>query len=142
MAGCLGAIEYLAQFGEGASRRARLANAWENIAACEQKLTLKPIEGLSTFKGLKIRGITSANAMHRRVPTVSFTLEGHHPEALAMGFAHDNVFVWSGHNYAIEPVARMGLLDKGGVLRVGLAHYNTEAEIGRLLDCLTRITRS
>jgi len=50
--------------------------------------------------------------------------------------------VWSGHNYAIEPVARMGLAEKGGVLRVGLAHYNTEAEIGRLLDCLTRITRS
>jgi len=142
MAGCLGAIEYLEQFGEGASRRARIANAWERIAAYEQKLTLKLIEGLSGFKGLRIRGITSANAMHRRVPTVSFTLEGHHPEALAKGFARDNIFVWSGHNYAIEPVARMGLVDKGGVLRVGLAHYNTEAEIGRLLDSLTRFARS
>ncbi len=142
MAGCLGAIEYLEQFGEGASRKARIASAWERIAAYEQKLTLKLIEGLNSFKGLKIRGITSANAMHRRVPTVSFTLEGHHPEALAKSLARDNVFVWSGHNYAIEPVARMGLMDKGGVLRVGLAHYNTEAEIGRLLDSLTRITRS
>jgi cysteine desulfurase family protein (TIGR01976 family) len=142
MAGCLGAIEYLEQFGEGASRKARIAGAWERIAAYEQKLTLKLIEGLGAFKGLRIRGITSANAMHRRVPTVSFTLEGHHPEALAKGFARDNIFVWSGHNYAIEPVARMGLLDKGGVLRAGLAHYNTEAEIGRLLDSLTRCARS
>lgn len=142
MAGCLGAIEYLEQFGEGASRKARIAGAWERIAAYERTLTLKLIEGLGAFKGLRIRGITSANAMHRRVPTVSFTLEGHHPEALAKGFARDNIFVWSGHNYAIEPVARMGLLDKGGVLRVGLAHYNTEAEIGRLLDTLTRIARS
>ena len=142
MAGCLGAIEYLEQFGEGASRRARIASAWETIAAYERTLTLKLIEGLSGFKGLKVRGITSANAMHRRVPTVSFTLDGHHPEALARGFARDNIFVWSGHNYAIEPVARMGLMDKGGVLRVGLAHYNTEAEIGRLLDSLTRIARS
>ena len=142
MAGCLGAIEYLEQFGEGASRKARIAGAWERIAAYEQKLTLKLIEGLGAFKGLRIRGITSANAMHRRVPTVSFTLEGHHPEALAKGFARDNIFVWSGHNYAIEPVARMGLLDKGGVLRAGLAHYNTEAEIGRLLDSLTRFARS
>lgn len=142
MAGCLGAIEYLEQFGEGASRKARIAGAWERIAAYEQTLTLKLIEGLGAFKGLRIRGITSANAMHRRVPTVSFTLEGHHPEALAKGFARDNIFVWSGHNYAIEPVARMGLLDKGGVLRAGLAHYNTEAEIGRLLDSLTRFARS
>ncbi len=142
MAGCLAAIEYLEQFGEGASRRMRIAGAWERIAAYEQKLTLKLIEGLRGFKGLTIRGITSANAMHRRVPTVSFTLEGHHPEGLAKDFARDNIFVWSGHNYAIEPVARMGLMEKGGVLRVGLAHYNTEAEIGRLLDCLTRITRS
>jgi cysteine desulfurase family protein (TIGR01976 family) len=142
MAGCLGAIEYLEQFGEGARRRVRIASAWERIAAYEQKLTLKLIEGLRGFKGLTIRGITSANAMHRRVPTVSFTLEGHHPDGLARAFAGDNIFVWSGHNYAIEPVARMGLMEKGGVLRIGLAHYNTEAEIGRLLDCLTRITRS
>jgi cysteine desulfurase family protein (TIGR01976 family) len=142
MAGCLGAIEYLEQFGEGARRRVRIASAWERIAAYEQRLTLKLIEGLRGFKGLTIRGITSANAMHRRVPTVSFTLEGHHPDGLARAFAGDNIFVWSGHNYAIEPVARMGLMEKGGVLRIGLAHYNTEAEIGRLLDCLTRITRS
>ncbi|MCB1432780.1 MAG: aminotransferase class V-fold PLP-dependent enzyme, partial [Alphaproteobacteria bacterium] len=94
------------------------------------------------FKGLTVRGITSANAMHRRVPTVSFTLEGHHPEALARGFAKDNIFVWSGHNYAIEPVARMGLVDKGGVLRVGLAHYNTEAEVDALLSSLTRQIRN
>jgi len=44
MAGCLGAIEYLEQFGEGASRKARIAGAWERIAAYEQKLTLKLIE--------------------------------------------------------------------------------------------------
>jgi cysteine desulfurase family protein (TIGR01976 family) len=142
MAGTLGAIEYLEQFGVGETRATRIASAWKVLADYEQKLTLKLIEGLKTFKGLTIRGITSANAMHRRVPTVSFTLDGHHPEALAKGFARDNIFVWSGHNYAIEPVARMGLMDKGGVLRVGLAHYNTEAEVEALLSSLTRQIRN
>ena len=142
MAGTLGAIDYLEQFGAGETRAARIASAWRIVADYEQKLTLKLIEGLKTFKGLTVRGITSANAMHRRVPTVSFTLEGHHPEALARGFAKDNIFVWSGHNYAIEPVARMGLVDKGGVLRVGLAHYNTEAEVDALLSSLTRQIRN
>lgn len=142
MAGTLGAIEYLEQFGTGETRARRIASAWGRLADYEHKITLKLIEGLKTFKGLTIRGITSDNAMHRRVPTVSFTLEGHHPQDLAKAFAKDNIFVWSGHNYAIEPVSRMGLMDKGGVLRVGLAHYNTEAEVDALLSSLTRQIRS
>ena len=142
MAGTLGAIEYLEQFGSGEARAKRIASAWNNLADYEHKITLRLIEGLKTFKGLTIRGITSANAMHRRVPTVSFTLEGHHPEAMAKAFAKDNIFVWSGHNYAIEPVGRMGLMDKGGVLRIGLAHYNTESEVDALLSSLTRQARN
>jgi cysteine desulfurase family protein (TIGR01976 family) len=141
MAGTLGAIEYLEQFGAGGNRRARIVSAWDVMADYERKLTQRLIDTLLTFKGLKIRGITSANAAHRRVPTVSFTLEGHHPDALAQGFAKDNIFVWSGHNYAIEPVGKMGLLDKGGVLRVGLAHYNSEAEVDALASSLTRMIR-
>jgi cysteine desulfurase family protein (TIGR01976 family) len=142
MAGTLGAIEYLEQFGTGETRARRIASAWEAMAEHEHAITLRLIEGLKTFKGLTIRGITSANAMHRRVPTVSFTLDGHHPQDLAQGFARDNIFVWSGHNYAIEPVSRMGLMEKGGVLRVGLAHYNTGEEVDALLSSLTRQTRS
>ncbi len=142
MAGTLGAIEYLEQFGSGATRAKRIASAWGTLAEYEHTITQRLIDGLRSFKGLTIRGITSANAMHRRVPTVSFTLDGHHPQDLAQAFAKDNIFVWSGHNYAIEPVSRMGLMDKGGVLRVGLAHYNTEAEVDALLSSLTRQIRS
>ncbi|QUD89779.1 cysteine desulfurase-like protein [Phenylobacterium montanum] len=138
MAGTLGAVEYLEQFGDGASRSARLKSAWDAIAAYEQSITRRLIEGLSGFKGLTIRGITSANAMHRRVPTVSFTIDGRHPDDLAKAFAADNIFVWSGHNYAIEPIRRMGLQDRGGVLRVGLAHYNTAQEVDALLASLAR----
>ncbi len=142
MAGCLGAIEYLEQFGAGETRATKVASAWQRLVSYEHELTLQLIEGLRSVRGLIIRGVTSANAMHRRVPTVSFTLEGHHPEGLAKGFADNNMFVWSGHNYAIEPVGRMGLLEKGGVLRVGLAHYNTSTEIDQFLSCLTRIIRN
>ncbi|MCA3574930.1 MAG: cysteine desulfurase-like protein, partial [Aestuariivirga sp.] len=141
MAGTLGAIEYIEQFGAGATRAERISSAWAAMAQYEQGITQRLIDGLRSFRGLTIRGITSANAMHRRVPTVSFTLEGHHPQALAQGFAKDNIFVWSGHNYAIEPVTRMGLMEKGGVLRVGLAHYNTEAEVDALLSSLAQQIR-
>ena len=79
--------------------------------------------------------------MHRRVPTVSFTIDGLHPQEMAKALAKENIFVWSGHNYAIEPVTRMGLMDKGGVLRAGLAHYNTPAEVDAFLDRIMRIAR-
>lgn len=141
MAGCLGAIEYLQQFGSGSTCSEKIMSAWEALVSYEHQITLQLIDGLRGVKGLTIRGITSANAMHRRVPTVSFTLDGHHPDALAKNFAAENMFVWSGHNYAVEPVGRMGLMDKGGVLRVGLAHYNTPAEVDQFLSCLTRIIK-
>ncbi len=138
MAGCLGAIEYLEQFGQGATRAGRLKSAWDNLAHYEHELTRRLIEGLGQVKGLTIRGITSANAMHRRVPTVSFTVDDVNPKGLAKHFAEDNIFVWSGHNYALEPINRMGLMDQGGVLRVGLAHYNTAAEVDQLLSSLNQ----
>jgi cysteine desulfurase family protein (TIGR01976 family) len=136
MAGCLGAIDYLEQFGVGENRAAKLKSAWENLATYEKGLTLNLIDGLRVVKGLSIRGVTSANAMHRRVPTVSFTIENVAPEKLAKHFAAENIFVWSGHNYALEPIKRMGLMDKGGVLRVGLAHYNTQNEVNQFLHSL------
>lgn len=150
MAGTLGAIEYLAGFGgkPGSSgktyahmseRGAAVHRAFDVFTDWEHHLCNRLIAGLQPVKGLKIRGITSANAAHRRVPTVSFTLEGRTPQALAQAFAERNIFVWSGHNYAVEPVTRMGLMDKGGVLRVGLAHYNTETEVDGFLSALDQI---
>jgi len=149
MAGTLGAVEYLAGFDEGGDAHAQMRpkaaaihRAFDRLVAWEHMLTRRLINGLSSFRGLTIRGVTSDNAMHRRVPTVSFTMEGRHPQAIAKALAADNIFVWSGHNYAIEPVQRMGLMEAGGVLRVGLAHYNTPEEVDALLDSMTRIARS
>ncbi len=136
MAGCTGAIDYLASLGEGTSRIEKLNSAWSKMEIYERSLSHRMIEGIRGVKGLKIRGITSANALHRRVPTVSFTIDGVEPEKLAKHFAKENIFVWSGHNYAVEPIKLMGLADKGGVLRVGLAHYNTADEVDRFVASL------
>jgi cysteine desulfurase family protein (TIGR01976 family) len=141
MAGCIGAIEYLESLGAGGSRREKLESAWTAMQGHEQSICLQLLEGLHGIKGLKVRGITSANAIHRRVPTVSFTVEGVAPELMAKHLAGENIFVWSGHNYAVEPVTKMGLMDKGGVLRVGLAHYNTAAEVNQFLGSLTRVLK-
>jgi cysteine desulfurase family protein (TIGR01976 family) len=141
MAGCLGAIEYLETFGDGATRRERIASSFARMEDYERALTLRLIDGLKTIRGLEIRGVTSANAMHRRVPTVSFTVEGRDPKDLAIALAARNMFVWSGHNYAIEPINRMGLMERGGVLRAGLAHYNTDGEVDRFVAAVSDIVQ-
>jgi cysteine desulfurase family protein (TIGR01976 family) len=136
MAGCSAAVDYLVQWGEGATRAQKLKTAWARLAAHEQQITTHLIKGLQGFRKLVIRGVSSDNAMARRVPTVSFTVDGVAPDDIAKHLAADNIYVWSGHNYALEPVRRMGLQDKGGVLRVGLAHYNTVEEVDALLASL------
>ena len=85
--GMLGALVYLAALGEGASRRDRLVAGMNRLHEYEMHLTRRLIAGLQQVKGLTIHGITSENALHRRVPTVSFTLQGHHPDDLAKAFA-------------------------------------------------------
>jgi cysteine desulfurase family protein (TIGR01976 family) len=147
MAGTLGAVEYFAWIGEtmggqvapapGESpRRRAIRAAWHALADYELTLTRRLIDGLRARPGVTVQGITDPAALGRRVPTVSFTHERISPPVLADGFARAGIFVWSGHNYAVEVVRTLGLLDKGGVLRIGLAHYNTAEEIDFCLDVL------
>src|SRR5205085_5454593 len=97
MAGSLGAVEYLASFGASSGetypqmseRGARIHRAFDLFADWERRLSLRLIDGLSNFRKLKIRGITSSNAMHRRVPTVSFTIDGLHPQEMAKALAKE-----------------------------------------------------
>jgi selenocysteine lyase/cysteine desulfurase len=60
---------------------------------------------------------------------------------MSAAFAREGIFVWDGHNYALEVITHLGLLESGGVLRVGLAHYNTPEEVDRLLDVLGQMIR-
>jgi cysteine desulfurase family protein (TIGR01976 family) len=141
LAGTLGAIEYIASLGSGrlptcgVSREA-VVSGMKAAMAHEAALTRQLIGGLASIKGVKVRGITSDNALARRVPTVSITMDGKTPEAVARSLAGDNIFVWSGHNYALEPINRMGLMEQGGVIRIGMAHYNTADEVDTLLNRL------
>ena len=58
------------------------------------------------------------------------------PDAIASALARRNIFVWSGHNYAVECARSLGIYDSGGAVRVGPVHYNSRAEIDELLNAL------
>jgi cysteine desulfurase family protein (TIGR01976 family) len=140
-AGVLGTIEYLEWLGrevdrQANSRRARLIAAMQAATAYEHDLGTRLLAGLATIPGLKLWGPPT---MEGRVPTFSFTIEGHSPDAIAAHLAAREIYSWAGHFYAVEVLDRLGLADRGGLLRIGLCHYSNLGEIDRLIAALGQI---
>jgi selenocysteine lyase/cysteine desulfurase len=111
------------------------------IQSYEQGVCNRLVSGLGQIPGLRIYGITDPARFHQRVPTVSFTMEGMTPREIAERLGQANIFVWDGNFYALAVTQRLGLEDEGGLLRVGLAHYNTAAEVDALVGLLADMPR-
>ncbi|HSB90662.1 MAG TPA: cysteine desulfurase-like protein [Anaerolineales bacterium] len=140
IAGTLGALEYLASLaGATSPERPALANAMEAIHAYERTLTLALLERLGGVPGVHIFGLTEPDRVDERVPTVSFTLEGRSPREVAEALAQAGIYVWDGNFYALAVTERLGLEAHGGLVRVGLAHYNTVEEIERFDAVLRKV---
>jgi cysteine desulfurase family protein (TIGR01976 family) len=137
LAGMLGAFEYLADLG-GAPQMARpsLEAAMVRIQAHERALAARLIDGLEQISGVQIYGITDAEQLNRRAPTVSLTWSPHRPEDLARWLGSHHVFTTHSDHYATELMNRLGLAEQGGTLRIGVAHYNTPSEVDLVLELL------
>ena len=153
IAGVLGALEYFEwlgnQFGGDQAkawkeagftgRRLVLKQAMSVMQAYETELSRALIQAIESVPGTRIHGVTDLDRLTERVPTVSFTLEGRRPEEVAEEIGKQNIYVWNGHNYALAIVERMGLLEAGGMIRVGPVHYNTMDEIARFGEVLKTV---
>ncbi|HZM23083.1 MAG TPA: aminotransferase class V-fold PLP-dependent enzyme, partial [Anaerolineales bacterium] len=153
IAGVLGALEYFEwlgnQFGGDQAkawkeagftgRRLVLKQAMSVMQAYETELSRALIQAIESVPGTRIHGVTDLDRLTERVPTVSFTLEGRRPEEVAEVIGKQNIYVWNGHNYALAIVERMGLLEAGGMIRVGPVHYNTMDEIARFGEVLKTV---
>jgi len=137
LAGLLGTIDYLASLTpNGSDRQARLRDTMSQIRAYERTLSERIIGGITTIPGARVWGLTDPATFDRRVPTVSFTIDGREPEEIAEALGRRGIFCWAGNHYAVEPLARLGL---PATNRIGLVHYNTFDEIDRFLDTLEDI---
>ncbi len=140
-AGTLAAIDYLASLGgEAGSRRERLLRGMAALRDYEQALAQRLLRGLTSIPGVRIVGIADPMRLDERVPTVSFTLDGLTPQAIAAALAQREMYVWAGNFYALSVTSQLGL-EPHGILRVGLAHYNTVDEIDRFLTAVEDIRR-
>jgi len=153
IAGVLGAIEYFEwiakEFGDEYTadlmakgyqgRRLELKKAMTVIHAYESQLGGALLSALQAVPGLHLHGLADAHRLEDRVATFSFRLKDMHPRTVAEKLAQEGIYVWDGNYYAINVTERLGLEDKGGMVRVGAVHYNTLEEVERLKDTLIRI---
>jgi selenocysteine lyase/cysteine desulfurase len=75
------------------------------------------------------------------VPTFCFNLPGRSAEQVAVELAARDLLVWHGDYYAVEVMRRLGL-EATGAVRAGFVHYNTAAEVDRLLSSLGELCGS
>lgn len=154
IAGTLGALEYFALLGRedgsddgntqqsnASSRAGNIRRGMEAIAAYELELNKALLAGFSSVPGLHLYGITDPQCMDQRVPTFSFTLDGSSPQAVAEALDKERIYVWNGNFYALAVLERLGLEPHGGLVRVGLTHYNTKEEIEQMVAVLQNIAR-
>ncbi len=144
--GITAAVEYLAELGRQCqpgigTRRDALLAAYTATVPYERKLLTALIAGLLEIPGLAFYGITDPARFTERCSTVSVRIGGHHPTEIATYLGERGIFTWDGNFYALNLTERLGVQERGGVLRIGLVHYNTVDEVERVLAALREFAR-
>lgn len=143
MAGATAAVEYLASLapaGTGDSRRERVVAGLTAVREYERELSRQMLEGLCDLP-VRLYGIGDLDRLEWRVPTFAITVEGFAPRELAAELGRRGFNLWDGNYYALALMEKLGLEERGGALRIGLAHYNTPEEIERFLAELRDVLR-
>jgi len=138
IAGIGAAVDYIAQVGRHCdatvkSRREGLQAAYRATVPYERTLMSKLLEGLQSIPGAKVYGITDPKRFEERSATVSLRIGEHNPTEIAKFLGDRGIFTWDGNFYALNLSERLGVQQKGGVLRIGMVHYNTMEEVERVL---------
>ena len=143
MAGLSGTIEYIEDLGRKVNgdgdQRNLIRAAFQAMEAHENGLTQLLLEELTSIPDITLHGPANSNSPGNRVPTFSFTHKTQKPSAIAEALSREGIFCHWGHNYAFELAKVLGLDLTEGVVRVGLAHYNTESEVQHMLAFLRRV---
>ncbi|MFZ0589314.1 MAG: cysteine desulfurase-like protein, partial [Bryobacteraceae bacterium] len=147
LAGVCACVEYLAEFGrrhsgEPLQRPAAIQAAYACIQRYEEELGTRLIKGLSQIPQLTFYGVIEQGPGRERTPTVGIRLKNASPAQFAKSLGDRGIFTWNGNFYALNLMERLGLEQAGGLLRIGLVHYNSVEEVDRLLSELEACSRA
>ena len=135
IAGIHATIDFLASLDDdGGSRRDRLARTYEALHSRGAVQMRMLWDGLTRLPRVKVHGPPPSEP---RTPTVSFTIDGMHPNDIARGLAAAGLFCSNGDFYAATCIERLGCPD--GIVRVGCAAYTTDEEVERLVEAVRKM---
>ena len=133
-------IKYIASLsGNKGTTRSNLEIAYQEITEYENELSRYFLNKLSELKKVKVLGISNPEEVNDRTPTFGLIIEGKTSHEVAKYLAKHGIFAWSGHFYALD-VVREYNLEKDGILRIGMLHYNTKREIKEFISVLKLFT--
>jgi cysteine desulfurase family protein (TIGR01976 family) len=146
LAGTVAAIDFISRIGQRyagfgmkpPSQRELILSGMSAIEEYETLLAERLIAGLEEIPQVTVYGPSKSA---RRTPTVSFTVREKSPQEVAANLAEQGIFVWDGDFYATTLIKRLGLHENGGLVRIGIAPYNTREEVERLLESIRKIIR-
>ena len=120
----------------------KLERAMSLVAAWERPMALRMLEGLTATEGVRVFGISDPSRIAERCPTIACRIGKLTPLETARRLGEQGIFVWDGNYYAISVTERLGLEATGGMVRIGIVHYNTPAEVERLLGAVEQLASS
>jgi len=149
LAGLTGTIRYLEWLGQTypapasgncrSTRSATLHAAMQSIQDYERYLQGIMLDRLAALPGVRLYGIADRSRLAQRTPTFAIRAGDRHPNDVARYLGDLGICVWDGHYYALNLTERLGVEESGGMVRIGLAHYNTVEEIDHLSDALSHL---
>jgi cysteine desulfurase family protein (TIGR01976 family) len=152
LAGTTAAIDFIADIGARheamaderplaglAGRRRALVAGMLACEAYEQPLATHLREQLGAIAGVTLYGPPESSP---RTSTVSFTIDGFLAVEATRALGDRGLFVWDGDFYAARLIELLGLAERGGLIRAGLAPYTTQGELERLVEAVSDLARS
>ncbi len=118
--------------------RAAYEKIYQLFADHEEKLAQRLLDFLTKKKGVKIIGRSDAD-QHKRLATISFVIDGVVSSSITEKVDAYKIGIRFGDFYARRLITDLGLIEKDGVIRVSMVHYNTMEEVDRLIAVLDRL---
>jgi cysteine desulfurase family protein (TIGR01976 family) len=137
-----GIVDYLAELGSQAgcdgSVREKIVVAYEAITQHENRLAERLLDYLRSRDDCRIIGHKRGDDP-RRVPTISFVIEGQDPGQIALHIDPYRIAVRFGDFHARRLIEYLDLAKENGVVRVSMTHYNTLDEVDGLIRALQEV---
>lgn len=135
MVGAGAAVEAIAGWGMGGSRRERLADAFERLHVKDKELTARLWHALASITNVRIYG---PGPDAKRTSLVSFTIGDIPSSEVSRRLAETGLFLSHGDFYAATVLERYEISEQG-LVRAGISVYTNDEEVDRLIEAVRRI---